>query len=81
MARRIKERLGVPVVCLLQDEDGFLDGLTPPYAEQAWGIVRERARDIDAFLAVSQYFAGVMSLRLGSHALADARGLHGDRSG
>ncbi len=68
MARRIKESLGVPVVCLLQDEDGFLDGLTPPYAEQAWGIVRERAHDIDAFLAVSQYFAGVMSPRLGAQA-------------
>ena len=68
MARRIKERLGVPVVCLLQDEDGFLDGLTSPYAEQAWEIARERARDIDAFLAVSKYFADVMSVRLGSHA-------------
>lgn len=68
MARRIKERLGVPVVCLLQDEDGFLDGLTSPYAERAWGIVRERARDIDAFLAVSKYYADAMSLRLGLHA-------------
>jgi glycosyltransferase involved in cell wall biosynthesis len=68
MARRIKERLGVPVVCLLQDEDGFLDGLTSPYADQAWGIVRDRARDIEAFLAVSKYFADVMSPRLGSHA-------------
>jgi len=68
MARRIKERLGVPVVCLLQDEDGFLDGLASPYAERAWGIVRERARDLDAFLAVSKYYADAMSVRLGSHA-------------
>jgi len=64
MTRRIKERLGAPVVCLLQDEDGFIDGLAAPYAEQAWGIIRERARDIDAFLAVSGYFAGVMRSRL-----------------
>jgi len=68
MVRRIKERLGVPVVCLLQDEDGFLDGLASPYAEQAWGIVCERARDIGAFLAVSKYFADVMSARLGTPA-------------
>jgi len=67
-ARRIKNRLGGPVVCLLQDEDGFLDGLTAPYAEQAWGMVRERARDIDAFLSVSKYFADAMAARLGSHA-------------
>jgi glycosyltransferase involved in cell wall biosynthesis len=68
MARRIKERLGVPVVCLLQDEDGFLDGLTAPYAEQAWEIVRDRAHDIDAFLSVSRYFADAMLPRLGPHA-------------
>jgi glycosyltransferase involved in cell wall biosynthesis len=68
MARRIKERLGVPIVCLLQDEDGFLDGLTAPFAGQAWEIVRKRARDIEAFLAVSKYFAEAMSPRLGPHA-------------
>jgi glycosyltransferase involved in cell wall biosynthesis len=68
MARRIKESLGVPVVCLLQDEDGFLDGLTPPYAEQAWEIVRDRSRDIATFLSVSQYFAEAMGPRLGPHA-------------
>ncbi len=68
MARRIKERLGVPVVSLLQDEDGFLDGLTWPYAEQAWEMIRDRSSDIAAFLAVSQYFADAMSPRLGPHA-------------
>ncbi|MBN1361437.1 MAG: glycosyltransferase family 4 protein [Sedimentisphaerales bacterium] len=64
LARRIKDRLNVPVVSLLQDEDGFLDGLTSPYAERAWDIVRVRARDINGFIAVSSYFAGAMKERL-----------------
>ncbi len=64
LARRIKEKLGVPIVCLLQDEDGFLDGLTSPFAQRAWETVRERARDIDAFLAVSEYYADAMVARL-----------------
>ncbi|UCD48630.1 MAG: glycosyltransferase family 4 protein [Phycisphaerales bacterium] len=64
LARRIKERLRVPVVCLLQDEDGFLDGLTSPHAEQAWEIVRRRASDVDGFIAVSTYFARTMQERL-----------------
>ena len=64
LTRRIKDRLRVPVVCLLQDEDGFLDGLTSPYAERAWEIVRRRARDIDGFIAVSTYFAQTMQKRL-----------------
>lgn len=64
LTRRIKEKLSVPVVCLLQDEDGFLDGLTSPYAERAWEIVRRLARDIDGFIAVSTYFARTMQERL-----------------
>jgi glycosyltransferase involved in cell wall biosynthesis len=64
MVRRIKERLDVLVACLLQDEDGFLDGLSPSYAERAWAVVRERARDIDALGAVSRYYADVMQERL-----------------
>jgi len=64
LARSIKQRLGVPVFCLLQDEDGFLDGLPSPYSQQAWRILAERASDIDAFIAVSKYYADVMRQRL-----------------
>jgi glycosyltransferase involved in cell wall biosynthesis len=64
LAHRIKERLGVPIVCLLQDEDGFIDGLMSPYAERAWEIVRQCAGDIDGFIAVSTYFAETMQRRL-----------------
>ena len=65
LAKSFKARLGVPVVCLLQDEDGFLDGLAPPYAKRAWEILTERSNDIDAFIAVSRYYAEVMRQRLG----------------
>ncbi|MFB0554778.1 MAG: glycosyltransferase family 4 protein [Phycisphaerae bacterium] len=64
LARGIKEKLDVPVVCLLQDEDGFLDGLSSPYSEQAWQILAERVGDVDAFIAVSKYYADVMRQRL-----------------
>jgi glycosyltransferase involved in cell wall biosynthesis len=64
LARPIKERLDVPVACLLQDEDGFVDGLTLPYAEQAWQMLAERSSDVDAFIAVSRYFGDVMRERL-----------------
>ena len=70
LARRIKEELGAPVLCALQDEDAFLDGLPEPYRGRAWGLLAERAADADAFLPVSRYYAGVMQRRLG---LADDR--------
>ena len=65
LAGPVKKRLGVPVVCLLQDEDGFLDGLSSPYREQAWEIIAERSCDVDAFIAVSEYYADAMRQRLG----------------
>lgn len=65
LARPIKERLGVPVLCLLQDEDGFLDGLTSPYSEQAWELVAKCSADVDMFISVSKYYADVMQQRLG----------------
>ena len=42
----------------------FLDGLASPYSEQAWQILAERTNDINAFIAVSKYYAGVMQQRL-----------------
>ena len=65
LAKSIKAKLGVAVVCLLQDEDGFLDGLAEPYRERAWEEIRKRAKDVDGFIAVSEYYADVMRERLG----------------
>lgn len=65
MAKTIRQRLGVPVVCLLQDEDGFLDGLSSPYSDQAWQTIAERSRHMDAFIAVSRYYADAMRRRVG----------------
>lgn len=61
----IKEKLRVPVVCMLQDEDGFLDGLPSPYSQQAWDIIVDTAKDIDMFIPVSKYYADVMKKRIG----------------
>ncbi len=60
-ARRIKERLGVPVVCSLQGEDLFLGELEEPYRSRTAAILRHRARDIDAFVVHSRYYAELMS--------------------
>ncbi len=64
LAKPIKEKLGVPVLCLLQDEDGFIDGLGHPYAQQSWDIITELAREIDLFISVSKYYSDVMQEKL-----------------
>jgi glycosyltransferase involved in cell wall biosynthesis len=64
LAEDIKKKVGSAVVCLLQDEDGFLDGLGQTYTRQAWDIVVDRSKDIDLFIAVSRYYGDVMLKRL-----------------
>ncbi len=64
LAKEIRQRLHVPVACVLQDEEGFLDSLPLPYAEQAWDLLRQRAAHVDGFIAVSEFYASVMHKRL-----------------
>jgi len=64
LARRIKQKLKVAVVCSLQDEDVWVDVMKPSAREQVWKLMAERARDVDAFIAVSQYYAGVAQSRM-----------------
>lgn len=64
LAETTKQRLNVPVLCLLQDEDGFLDGLGEPYAKVAWEQLKKQTKHIDAFVSVSKYYAGTISKRL-----------------
>ena len=64
LAGLVKKRIGVPVVCLLQDEDTFLDELESPYSRQAWDILTESISAIDAFIAVGEDYANTMQARL-----------------
>ena len=64
MAGRLKQTIGVPVVCFLQDEDKFLDELVQPYAKKAWEILCDCARNIDSFIAASNHYADIMGKRL-----------------
>lgn len=64
VARRVREELRVPIVCSLQGEDAFLDSLPEPYRERCWQLVRERAADVDRFVAPSRYYNALMQERL-----------------
>jgi glycosyltransferase involved in cell wall biosynthesis len=61
MARMVREQCGPPVVCQLSGEDLFLEKLPPPYYEEARNHLRERAADVDAFVALNRYYADFMA--------------------
>ena len=64
LALRLKREFDVPIVCTLQGEDSFLDALPESHRQQAWELLAERCAGIDHFIAVSHYFAEVMTKRL-----------------
>jgi glycosyltransferase involved in cell wall biosynthesis len=64
-ARTLKRELGVPVLCSLQGEDLFLDQLREPWKEKVFAVLRERARDVDAFLVNSRWYGDTMAGYLG----------------
>ena len=57
VARRLKAELNVPILCTLGGEDIFLDQLSSPYREEAFDLIRERSRDLDGYIAVTNYYA------------------------
>jgi glycosyltransferase involved in cell wall biosynthesis len=64
LAHRIREKIGVPVICSLQDEDVWIDVMKPRFRDEAWRLMKEKSVDVDAFIAVSQYFGKEMKKRL-----------------
>lgn len=64
LAKRLKEKLGVPVVCSLQDEDVWVDAVHPSFRDKIWSLMNDRTADVDALVAVSNYFAEKMQQKM-----------------
>ena len=65
MARRIRDELDIPVVCSVQGEDIFFDDLVEPYKSRILATLRQRAQDVDRFIATSRFYVDTMSALLG----------------
>ena len=64
LAKRLKQKTGVPIVCSLQDEDVWVDAMQPQFQQRIWELMHERAEDVDALVAVSNFFADTMKKRM-----------------
>lgn len=65
LAAPLKEALNRPIVCTLQGEDLFLDGLQEPYRSESMNLIRQQVDHVDLFLSVSEYYADFMPRYLG----------------
>lgn len=64
LAKEVGEQLKIPVVCSLQDEDVWVDAMNEHYREKVWKLMSEKAKDVDAFIAVSDYYASEMKQKM-----------------
>lgn len=64
LAHRLSERLHVPVICSLQDEDVWVDVMKPSAREHVWKLMSKKAEYVSAFISVSEYYAGVMKEKM-----------------
>lgn len=65
VVREFKRSLNIPITCGLHGEDIFLEGMPQPYQQEALDIIRERAQDVDRFLAISNYYREMFSTWVG----------------
>jgi glycosyltransferase involved in cell wall biosynthesis len=61
LARPLREATGSRVVCTLQGEELFLEGLAEPWRTRALDLIRRQVGEVDAFIAMSAASAGNMS--------------------
>ena len=65
LARPLRDELKAPVVCTVQGDDLFLEQLPEPWRTQSLDLIRASTKDVDLFIAVSEFYVDVMNSYLG----------------
>jgi glycosyltransferase involved in cell wall biosynthesis len=61
LAQPLRRELNRPVVCTLQGEELFIEGLVEPYRTKALERIRSQVAHVDQFIPVSEYCARFMT--------------------
>jgi glycosyltransferase involved in cell wall biosynthesis len=56
LARQIKKKIDVKIVCSLLNEDDWIDEMAEPYQTRAWKLISREGSNVDAFLTPSNYY-------------------------
>ena len=64
LAKSLKEAIGAPIVCLLQNEAPYIDSMPEDLRAEVWKLMIEQAQDVSRFIAPSQYYAERMCEKL-----------------
>jgi len=56
IARQLKKRMDVKVVCSLLNEDDWIDDMAEPFRSRAWEMIGREAGYVDIFVTPSNYY-------------------------
>ncbi|MGI8896768.1 MAG: glycosyltransferase family 4 protein, partial [Pyrinomonadaceae bacterium] len=60
LAKPIRDAIDRPICCTLQGEELFLESLEETYKRESLRLIRAKIKHVDAFISVSEYYAGFM---------------------
>jgi len=64
VAKAIRQRINIPVVCSLQDEELWIDSMGSPFLQLAWQGIAENAGYIDKFVTTSEFYKSAITTRI-----------------
>lgn len=65
IARQIKKRIDVKVVCSLLNEDDWIDDMAEPFRSRAWKMIARESVYVDTFVTPSSYYKELFLTRTG----------------
>jgi glycosyltransferase involved in cell wall biosynthesis len=65
IARQLKKRMSIKIVCSLLNEDDWIDDMVEPYRGKAWEMIAKEAVYVDSFITPSNYYKELFISRTG----------------
>jgi len=65
LARQLKRKMDVKIVCSLLNEDDWIDEMAEPFQSNAWKLIAKEACNVDAFLTPSEYYKKIFICKTG----------------
>jgi glycosyltransferase involved in cell wall biosynthesis len=65
IARQLKKRIDVKVVCSLLNEDDWIDEMAEPFRSRAWKMIAQEAVYVDMFVTPSSYYKSLFISKTG----------------
>jgi glycosyltransferase involved in cell wall biosynthesis len=65
IARQLKKRINIKVVCSLLNEDDWIDDMAEPFRSRAWKMIAKEAGHVDTFVTPSYYYRDLFIRKTG----------------